>query len=105
VAGRSKAWVCSRSLDEVKGSNPAGGMNVCLFCVLSVEVSASGRSLVQRNLIEWGVSECDREASIVRRPRPTGGCWATEQNAVMDVIIIRVFDICISLLSSFFSVT
>jgi hypothetical protein len=25
----------------------------------------------------WCVSECDREASIMRRPWPTGGCCAT----------------------------
>ena len=27
---RSKAWVCSRSLAEVAGSNPAEDMDVCL---------------------------------------------------------------------------
>jgi hypothetical protein len=26
----------------------------------------------------WCVSECDREASITRRPWPTGGCHAME---------------------------
>jgi hypothetical protein len=26
------------------------------------------------------VSECDREASIMRRPRPTKGCWAMGKN-------------------------
>jgi hypothetical protein len=30
-----------------------------------VEVSATGRSLVKRTPTECGVSECDREASIV----------------------------------------
>ena len=39
-----------------------------------VEVSATGRSLVQRNPTDCGVSDCDREASIKRRPWPTGGC-------------------------------
>jgi len=28
---------------------------------------------------ECGVSECDREASIVRRPWPTGGCCGIEK--------------------------
>jgi hypothetical protein len=38
-----------------------------------VEVSASGRSLVQRSPSECGVSnECDREFSIMKRPWPTG---------------------------------
>ena len=31
VAARSKAWVCGRSLARIVGSNPAGGMNVCLL--------------------------------------------------------------------------
>ena len=31
VAERSKAWVCSRSPAAIAGSNPAGGMDVCLF--------------------------------------------------------------------------
>jgi hypothetical protein len=36
-----------------------------------VEVSATGCSLVQRSPIECGVSEYDREASIMSRPWPT----------------------------------
>ena len=36
VAARSMAWVCGRSLAEIAGSNPAVGMNVCLFRVLCV---------------------------------------------------------------------
>ena len=38
-------------------------------CVMSVEVSASGRSLVQRGHTECGVSECDLETTV-RRPGP-----------------------------------
>jgi hypothetical protein len=36
VAVRSKAWVGGRSFVGNKGSNPAGGTNVCLLCVLYV---------------------------------------------------------------------
>jgi hypothetical protein len=36
VAARSKAWVCGRSLAGIAGSNPAGGLDVCLFLVLCV---------------------------------------------------------------------
>ena len=58
MTARSKAWVCGRSLAVIAGSNPAGIMGVCLlvnvvFC--QVQVSASGRSLVQRSLAECGV--------------------------------------------------
>jgi hypothetical protein len=31
AAARSKAWVCGRSLAEIASSNPARGIDVCLF--------------------------------------------------------------------------
>ena len=31
VAARSKTWVCGRSLAVIVGSNPAGGVDVCLL--------------------------------------------------------------------------
>jgi hypothetical protein len=34
VAARSQTWVCGRSLAGIVGSNPAGGMDVCLLWVL-----------------------------------------------------------------------
>jgi hypothetical protein len=39
----SKVWVCGRSFSGIPYSNPAGGMDVCLVCVVccDVEVSAS----------------------------------------------------------------
>ena len=60
VAAWSKAWVCGRSLAGIPGSNPVGGMDVLsLVSVMcyEVEVSATGRSLVQRSPTECGVSE------------------------------------------------
>ena len=82
VAALSKARVCGRSLVGIAGSSPAGGVG-CLHFVSVVcsqeEVSASAWSLVQRNITECGVSECDREASIMRRPLPTSGCCAMEK--------------------------
>jgi hypothetical protein len=40
-----------------------------------VEVSASGLSLIQWSPTECGVSECDSEASAIRRSWPNrGGC-------------------------------
>ena len=32
VAARSKAWACDRSLAGTGGSNPAGGVDVCVVC-------------------------------------------------------------------------
>ena len=31
VAARSEVWVCGRSLAGIVGSNPTGGMDVCLL--------------------------------------------------------------------------
>jgi hypothetical protein len=36
VATRAKGWVCGRSIAGIEGSNPAGGMDVCLLWVLCV---------------------------------------------------------------------
>ena len=36
VAERSTKWVCGRSFAGIAGSNPAGGMDKCLLCVLCV---------------------------------------------------------------------
>jgi len=65
VAARSNAWVCGRLLTGNTGSNLAGAwMSVsCSYCVLS------GRGIcIQRDPTNFGVSECDRETSIIRRP-------------------------------------
>jgi hypothetical protein len=79
-AARSKAWVCGRSLAGTVGSNPAGSWIsvTCECCVLS------GRGLCvwlitrpEESYRVWCV--CDGEASIMRRPWPTGGCYATER--------------------------
>ena len=60
VAARSQVWVCGLSPAEIVASNPAGVMEVCV-CVAccKVEISATGRSLVQRNPTECGGSVCD----------------------------------------------
>ena len=61
VAERSKTSVCSRSPAGIAGSNPAGGHG-CLSVVsgvcCQVEVSATGRSLVQRSPTDCGASLC-----------------------------------------------
>jgi hypothetical protein len=58
-----------------------------------VEVSALGRSPVQRSPTECGVSECDSEASIMRRPWPTGGFCAIEKELTSlsaPEVVIRI---------------
>jgi len=57
MAARSKAWVCGHALGGNAGSNIAEKKNVYHLWMLccQVEVSATGRSLVQRSLTECGV--------------------------------------------------
>jgi len=43
-----------------------------VFC--QAEVSATGRSFVQKSPTECGVSECDPESSKMRLPRSEGFC-------------------------------
>jgi hypothetical protein len=77
VAPRSKAWVCGRSLGGIAGANTFGVVFVpCEFVLCQVEVTATGRSLVQRS-----PTECDREASIIRRPWPTRCCCIMGENS------------------------
>jgi hypothetical protein len=48
------------------GSNPIGGMDICLVQCLccQVEISATGRSVVQRSPTCYGVSECDQMKTL-----------------------------------------
>ena len=50
VAARSKAWVCGRSLAGNVGSNPAGGMDVCVVCCIRTVV--------------WNISDIKKEGRI-----------------------------------------
>jgi hypothetical protein len=70
VAASSNLWIYSRSLAGIAGSNPTGGMGICLVCVVccQVEVSAMSLLLIQRSPTECGVPECDQEASIISWP-------------------------------------
>ena len=57
----------------------------CLCC--QVEVSASGRSLVQRSPTEYGVSECDLGTLTMRKPRPTGAVEPREKKMIKHKIV------------------
>jgi hypothetical protein len=56
-----------------------GCLSLVSVVCCQVEVCATGWSLVQRGPTECGVSECDREASIMRKPWPTTGCCSMEK--------------------------
>ena len=56
-----------------------GCLSVVSVVCCQAEVSDSSPLLVQRSPTDCGVSECDREASIVRRLWPTGSCWVKEK--------------------------
>ena len=76
---RFKAWDCgfeSRWED--------GCLSFVSVVCCRVEVSATGHSLVQRSSTECGVSEYDREASIMTRPS-TRGCCAMEKDRVLFI--------------------
>jgi hypothetical protein len=68
VASRSKSWVYGRSPAAIVGSNPTGGMDVCLLCVVrqkslrrgdntsrGVLPSVARRCVCSRNLVKRGV--------------------------------------------------
>ena len=57
-------------------------MSVVSDVCCEVEVSATGWSLVQRSPTECGVSDCDRVASTMRRPWPTGGAVVPRKTQV-----------------------
>jgi hypothetical protein len=61
VAERSKAMVCGRSLADVAGYNPAGGMDVCLLWVLCRRRSLRRADPLSRGVLPTVVSHmCDQ---------------------------------------------
>jgi hypothetical protein len=65
VAVRSKAYACGRSLAGFESRRGHGYLSLVSDVCCQVEVSATGRSLVQRRPIE-----CDGGTSTMRRRRP-----------------------------------
>jgi hypothetical protein len=74
MATRSKMWVWGLLLAGIAGSK-IGCMDICIllgFCVCcQVEISATGRSLVQRRPTLSDASECYLDTSKMRKPTPT----------------------------------
>jgi hypothetical protein len=58
-SGQRRGCAAARLLG-IAGSNPAGGTDICLVCIVcfQAEVSARGRSLVQRSPTDRGVLLC-----------------------------------------------
>jgi hypothetical protein len=65
---------CGRSPTEIVGSNPTGGMDICLLCVVccQVEVSATSWSLVQRSPTDLHTQNEDW-GFLLSATFPTGG--------------------------------
>ena len=64
-------WNCG--FEFLRGHGYRSRSRVSVVCC-QVDICATDRSLVQRGPTDCGVSECDREASILWRPWPTRGC-------------------------------
>ena len=73
VATPSKVCVWGRSLAGIASLKTTWGVDVCRFVnvVLSGTGLCNGLMTRPEEPTECGVSECDREASTVRRPWPT----------------------------------
>jgi hypothetical protein len=85
VAARSMAWIRGRSLAGIAGRESRQGhgyLSVVSVVCCQVEVSATGRSLVQRSSSACGVCKYDSEASIIRRPWSTRRCCAMENQCM-----------------------
>jgi hypothetical protein len=74
-------WDCG--FETHRGHGSASLMSV--VCCQVEEVSASGWSLVESGPTEFGVSEYDREASIMRSPGPLGGDaqWECKETGIL----------------------
>jgi hypothetical protein len=89
VAARSKAWFRGSSLAGIAGSNPAGGMDVCV---------SSGRDLYfglitrpEENYRAWCV--CDLGSSTVRKPKPTVGSRVIRK-PISFVLYVSILPFC-----------
>jgi len=75
VATGSKAEVCGRSPDEIVGSNPTGGMDVCLLWILRlVRLRSCDEPIIHLDECYrlWCIVECDLKTSWMMKP------WTTE---------------------------
>jgi hypothetical protein len=66
VAAQSKAEVYGRSPAAIVGSNPTGGMDVCLLCVLCSDRGLCDELITrpEESYRLWSVAVCDQETSL-----------------------------------------
>jgi hypothetical protein len=76
-AARSKYRVHGRQVAGIAGSNPVGGIACVSVVYCQVKVSATGWSLDQSSHTKCRVSECDLEASTMRK---TSLSWHEKKN-------------------------
>jgi hypothetical protein len=81
VAARSKAQVYGRSPAAIVGSNPTGGIDVCLLWCCQVEISATSWLLVRRSPTDCGASLCVIKEPRERRDQSTR--WAAEPEKII----------------------
>jgi hypothetical protein len=72
------------------GLRPRGRLSVVSVVFCQLEVSTTGRSLVQRSPTECGVSECDREASRMARPWALLAVGPWKQACVLTLLCFLV---------------
>jgi len=76
VTAWSKMWVCSRSLGVIAGSNPSGGMDVCLLCVLC---AVRQKSLRRADHSSRGVLPSVACLSVIMKHRISGDMFGLIQ--------------------------
>jgi hypothetical protein len=95
MVARSRARGCRRSLARIAGSNPAGGMDVCLLSVLCVVSSTESCPV-------WCVQLSDIDTSAMRRPRPRGlsshnigskGAYPARILCKVQILLMKVYSL------------
>jgi hypothetical protein len=74
MVGRTAVPLVEKSLRRGTTAARLLGLNVKSVVCYQVQVSVTGRSVIQRSPTEYGVSECNRKALKMRAPWSYGDC-------------------------------